>query len=134
MGNPIVGAVRRRFHWDHVMDPRIAWLSPMPPAKSGIATYSRAVLDGLDRIGYTREHHKIAPIWPVKQKHASTLPYHTMAVYHLGNNIEYHGDIYDHAIRTLASWSSTTSPSTNSSPRWCGEPIRSATRRHARRC
>lgn len=100
MGNPIVGAVRRRFHWDHVMDPRIAWLSPMPPAKSGIATYSRAVLDGLDRIGYTREHHKIAPIWPVKQKHASTLPYHTMAVYHLGNNIEYHGDIYDHAIRT----------------------------------
>jgi glycosyltransferase involved in cell wall biosynthesis len=100
VGNPIVGAVRRRFHWDHVMDPRIAWLSPMPPAKSGIATYSRAVLDGLERIGYTREHHRIAPIWPVKQKHASTLPYHTMAVYHLGNNIEYHGDIYDHAIRT----------------------------------
>jgi glycosyltransferase involved in cell wall biosynthesis len=100
MGNPIVGAVRRRFKWDHVMDPRIAWLSPMPPAKSGIATYSRAVLDGLDRIGYTRDRHKIAPIWPVKQKHASTLPYHTMAVYHLGNNTDYHADIYDHAIRT----------------------------------
>jgi glycosyltransferase involved in cell wall biosynthesis len=100
MGNPVVGAIRRRFRWDYQMDPRIAWLSPMPPAKSGIATYSRAVLEGLDRIGYTREHHKIAAIWPVKQKHAATLPYHTMAVYHLGNNVEYHADIYDHAIRT----------------------------------
>ena len=132
MGNPIVGAVRRRFHWDHVMDPRIAWLSPMPPAKSGIATYSRAVLDGLDRIGYTREHHKIAPIWPVKQKHASTLPYHTMAVYHLGNNIEYHGDIYDHAIRTLGLVVRPRPRRTRR--RDGGEPIRSATRRHARRC
>jgi glycosyltransferase involved in cell wall biosynthesis len=95
-----VGAARRMFRWDYQMDPRIAWLSPMPPAKSGIATYSRAVLAGLDRIGYTREKHRIAPIWPVKQKHSATLPWHTMAIYHLGNNVEFHGDIYDHAIRT----------------------------------
>ncbi len=100
MGNPVIGAVRRRFRWDHQMDPRIAWLSPMPPAKSGVATYSRAVLEGLDRIGYTRERHKIEPIWPVKQKHAATIPYNTMAVYHLGNNVPFHGDIYDLAIRT----------------------------------
>ena len=32
---PIVGAVRRLYRWDHQMDPRIAWLSPMPPARSG---------------------------------------------------------------------------------------------------
>ena len=50
---PIVGAVRRLYRWDHKMDPRIAWLSPMPPARSGIATYSQAVLEGLERIGYT---------------------------------------------------------------------------------
>lgn len=100
MGNRVIGAIRRRFRWDYQMNPRIAWLSPMPPAKSGIATYSRAVLDGLDRIGYTRRHHAIEPIWPVKQKHSATLPWHTMAVYHLGNNVEHHAEIYDHAIRT----------------------------------
>ena len=41
---PVVGAVRRLYRWDHQMDPRVAWLSPMPPARSGIATYSQAVL------------------------------------------------------------------------------------------
>ncbi len=52
MGNPVVGAARRLIRWDYKMDPRIAWLSPMPPAKTGIASYSQAVLDGLQRIGY----------------------------------------------------------------------------------
>ncbi|MCI0635348.1 MAG: glycosyltransferase family 4 protein [Actinobacteria bacterium] len=98
MGNPVVGAARRLFRWDHQMDPRIAWVSPMPPARSGIASYSEAVLAGLERIGYTRRH-KLEPVWPVKQKHSATIPWHTMAVYHLGNNVEFHGDIYDLAIR-----------------------------------
>src|SRR4029453_12534934 len=97
---PIVGAVRRLYRWDHQMDPRIAWLSPMPPARSGIATYSQAVLGGLERIGYTPSKHKIQPYWPIKHKHWATVPWHTMAVYHLGNNMEFHGDIYDLAIRT----------------------------------
>ena len=98
MGNPVVGAARRVFRWDHQMDPRIAWVSPMPPARSGIASYSKAVLAGLERIGYMRKH-KLEPVWPVKQKHSATIPWHTMAVYHLGNNVEFHGDIYDLAIR-----------------------------------
>jgi glycosyltransferase involved in cell wall biosynthesis len=97
---PVVGAVRRLYRWDHRMDPRIAWLSPMPPARSGIATYSRAVLDGLERIGYTPGRHKVQPYWPIKHKHWATVPWHTLAVYHLGNNLEFHGDIYDLAIRT----------------------------------
>ena len=59
MGNPVVGAARRLFRWDHKMDPRIAYLSPMPPAKTGIATYSKAVLEGLRRIGY---EHAFQPI------------------------------------------------------------------------
>jgi glycosyltransferase involved in cell wall biosynthesis len=100
MGNPVVGAARRLFHWDYKMDPRIAWLSPMPPAKSGIATYSKAVLDGLDRIGYTSNRHRFQPIWPVTPKHEGTIPWHTMGVYHLGNNVEFHRDIYRHAIQT----------------------------------
>jgi glycosyltransferase involved in cell wall biosynthesis len=99
MGNRIVGAARRVFRWDHRMDPRIAWLSPMPPAKSGIATYSEAVLKGLDRIGFTKEH-KVEPIWPLEPKHEGTIPWHTVGVYHLGNNVEFHRDIYRHAIQT----------------------------------
>jgi glycosyltransferase involved in cell wall biosynthesis len=97
MGNPVVGAARRLFRWDHEMDPRIAWLSPMPPAKSGIASYSKAVLGGLRRIGF---EHAFRPIWPVEPKHEGTIPWHTMGVYHLGNNVEFHRDIYRHAIQT----------------------------------
>jgi glycosyltransferase involved in cell wall biosynthesis len=99
MGNPVVGAVRRAFRWDYRMDPRVAWLSPMSPARTGIATYSRAVLDGLARIGYV-ERHQIEPIWPVEPKHEGTIPWHTLAIYHLGNNVEFHRDIYRHAIQT----------------------------------
>ena len=69
MGSRFVGAARRVFRWDYRMDPRIAWLPPMPPAKTGIATYSKAVLQGLDRIGYTAQRHRIRPIWPVEPRH-----------------------------------------------------------------
>ena len=55
---------------------------------------------GLERIGYTPAKHKIQPYWPIKHKHWATVPWHTMAVYHLGNNMEFHGDVYDLAIRT----------------------------------
>jgi glycosyltransferase involved in cell wall biosynthesis len=98
MGNPIVGAARRLFKWDHKMDPRIAWLSPMPPAPTGIASYSRSVLDGLQRIGFTTR--RFEPIWPVKPRHEATIPWHTMGIYHLGNNVRFHRDIYRHAVQT----------------------------------
>jgi glycosyltransferase involved in cell wall biosynthesis len=58
------------------------------------------VIEGLERIGYTKEHHKIQPIWPLEPKHEGTIPWHTMGVYHLGNNVEFHRDIYRHAIQT----------------------------------
>ncbi|HEY7660254.1 MAG TPA: glycosyltransferase family 4 protein [Actinomycetota bacterium] len=100
MGNPVVGAIRRLYKWDHQMNPRIAWLSPMPPAPSGVATYSRAVLGGLERIGYTRSHPPIRPIWPIDTRTEGTIPFHAMGIYHLGNNLEFHRDIYRHAIQT----------------------------------
>lgn len=99
MANTVVGAARRFFGRGHERIPRIAFLSPLPPAKTGIATYSQAVLEGLQRIGFT-ERHEIEPIWPLKPKHEGTLPWYTMSVYHLGNNVEFHRDIYRHAIRT----------------------------------
>jgi glycosyltransferase involved in cell wall biosynthesis len=98
VGNPVVGAARRLFRWDYRRDPRIAWLSPMPPARTGIASYSKAVLDGLDRIGYSA--HRFEPIWPIRPKHEGTIPWHSMGVYHLGNNVEFHRDVYRHAIQT----------------------------------
>ena len=97
MGNPVVGAARRLFRWDYKRDPRIAWLSPMPPTRTGIATYSKAVLEGLGRIGFER---RVEPMWPLKPKHEGQIPWHTMGVYHLGNNVEFHRDIYRHAIQT----------------------------------
>ena len=46
------------------------------------------------------ERHEIEPIWPLKPKHEGTLPWYAMGVYHLGNNVGFHRDIYRHAIGT----------------------------------
>jgi glycosyltransferase involved in cell wall biosynthesis len=100
MGNRVVGTARRLVRWDYKMDPRIAWLSPMPPAPTGIASYSTAVLDGLERIGYTPGKHTIEPIWPVRPRHEGQIPWYTMGIYHVGNNVGFHRDIYRHAIQT----------------------------------
>lgn len=70
----------------------------MPPARTGIATYSRSVLDGLDRIGFTRRH-EIESIWPAARRYEGALPWYALCVYHLGNNVEFHRDIYRDAIR-----------------------------------
>jgi glycosyltransferase involved in cell wall biosynthesis len=99
MGTPIARA-RRLLRSRREIDPRIAWLSPMPPARSGIATYSRAVLDGLRRIGFTPGVRALEPIWPVGPRHEGTIPWYALGVYHLGNNVEFHRDIYRHAIQT----------------------------------
>src|SRR5919197_582168 len=100
MGNRVVGTARRLVKWDYKMDPRIAWLSPMPPAPTGIAPYSTAVLDGLRRIGYTPSEHAIEPIWPVRPRHEGHIPCYTMGVFHLGYFVEFHRDIYRHAIQS----------------------------------
>lgn len=100
MARPLARVARRILHWDHRLDPRIAYLSPLPPARTGIATYSRAVLDGLARIGYDAGGHRLHPIWPLEPQHEGTIPWHAMGIYHLGNNVEFHRDIYRHAIQS----------------------------------
>lgn len=77
--------------------PRLAFLSPMPPAASGIATYSKAVLEGLDRIGL-RQRFPIDVFWPIKPTHEATIPAYRLGIYQLGNNIEFHADIYRLAV------------------------------------
>jgi glycosyltransferase involved in cell wall biosynthesis len=73
--------------------PRVAYLSPIPPARTGIASYSATVLEGLDRIGYRRRR-DMDVIWPVRPKHDVAIARYSLGVYHIGNNFEFHGDIY----------------------------------------
>jgi glycosyltransferase involved in cell wall biosynthesis len=72
---------------------RVASLGPLPPAPTGIATYHRAVLDGLARIGFT-ERLPVDPVWPVRDADFATVPAHRLAICHLGNNADFHLPIY----------------------------------------
>ncbi len=73
--------------------PKVAFVSPMPPAPTGIATYAASVLQGLEASGYRRRR-QMDVIWPVKPKHDLAIPRYRLGVYHVGNNVEFHGDIY----------------------------------------
>jgi glycosyltransferase involved in cell wall biosynthesis len=70
---------------------KIAFLGPLPPSPTGIATYDRAVLDGLARIGFEIP---VEPVWPVRERHFSQVPGYLLGVYQLGNNAEHHLPIY----------------------------------------
>jgi hypothetical protein len=74
---------------------------PMPPAPTGIATYGRAVLDGLDRIGLT-DRLRIDTVWPVGTQDAGRFPGYHLGVFQLGNNVEFHLEIYRAAYLTNA--------------------------------
>jgi hypothetical protein len=65
----------------------------VPPTATGIATYDRAVLDGLARIGFTREL-PIDVVWPVDEHKAAYVPAYRLGVYQLGNNVDFHLQIY----------------------------------------
>src|SRR6185369_9962120 len=72
---------------------RVASLGPLPPAPTGIATYHRAVLDGLARIGFT-ERLPVDPVWPVRDADFATVPSYRLGISHLGNNADFHLPIY----------------------------------------
>lgn len=83
---------------------RVAYLSPLPPQRSGIADYSAELIPYLaehvelelftDRPGESRE--ALAGDWPVAavgelSRRASS---YDLALYHLGNNPDFHGSIH----------------------------------------
>jgi glycosyltransferase involved in cell wall biosynthesis len=72
---------------------RIAFVSPLPPAETGIATYAAAVLDGLDETGFTRRH-EVDRVWPLHQNIEPRIAEADLGIFQLGNNVEFHGDIY----------------------------------------
>ncbi|HLB62652.1 MAG TPA: glycosyltransferase family 4 protein [Actinomycetota bacterium] len=91
--------IRPRQPWDSHADPRFAFVSPLPPAETGIATYAEAVLGGLARVGF-RDRHELVTIWPVREDHEAAIPWYRLCVYQLGNNVLYHRDVYRHAVQS----------------------------------
>ncbi len=63
-----------------------------------MATYAQAVLDGLRRLGFM-DRHDVDVIWPIEPKHEGLVPWYALGVYQLGNNVEFHRDIYRFACR-----------------------------------
>jgi glycosyltransferase involved in cell wall biosynthesis len=77
---------------------RILILGPQPPAPTGVATYLRSVLAQLDEAGFSRTHRVEAP-WPLPGDVEAMVEEADLTVYQVGNNIEFHGDIYRLAVR-----------------------------------
>jgi glycosyltransferase involved in cell wall biosynthesis len=75
---------------------RVAYLSPQPPAGTGIATYSAQVLKGLRAAG---AGHRLEAPWPLGGRIDEVVDRSDLAVYHVGNNAEFHGEIYRLAVR-----------------------------------
>jgi glycosyltransferase involved in cell wall biosynthesis len=72
---------------------RIAFVGPMPPASTGIASYDRAVLDGLARTGFL-ERHRTDILWPLRPHHERSILDYELGIYQLGNNVEFHRGVY----------------------------------------
>ena len=73
---------------------KVAFLSPMPPAETGVATYAASVLRQL-----RDSPHRVEPLWPIRRDADRTVWEADLAVYHVGNNVRFHRDIYTLAIR-----------------------------------
>ncbi len=76
---------------------KLAFVGPMPPAATGIASYDRAVLDGLSRTGFL-ERHRTDVWWPVKAQHQRSIGRYDLGIYQLGNNGGFHRRIYRLAV------------------------------------
>jgi glycosyltransferase involved in cell wall biosynthesis len=80
----------------------LVFSGPLPPARTGVATYDRAVLEGLRRIGFL-DRHRMDVLWPVEPKDTLRLPGYRLGVFQLGNNVEYHLEAYRAAFLAQAS-------------------------------
>src|SRR6266513_2736490 len=76
---------------------RLAFVSPVPPAETGIASYSAAVLTALEHEGVAGGH-EIDVVWPVGRDALERVRRADLAIYHVGNNAMFHRDIYRLAV------------------------------------
>jgi glycosyltransferase involved in cell wall biosynthesis len=72
---------------------RLAFVGPMPPAATGVATYDRAVLRGLERIGFLEEQ-PIDVVWPIHRRERRSIGAYELGIYQLGNNLDFHREVY----------------------------------------
>ena len=72
---------------------RVAFVGPMPPEPTGIATYDAAVLEGLRRIGFLDDV-PIDVAWPVEAKDIPAITSHRLAILQMGNHIGFHLQAY----------------------------------------
>jgi glycosyltransferase involved in cell wall biosynthesis len=79
----------------------LVFAGPLPPAPTGIATYDSAVLDGLQRIGFN-ERHQMDVLWPIEPKDTPKLPGYRLGIFQMGNNVEFHLEVYRAAFLTPA--------------------------------
>jgi glycosyltransferase involved in cell wall biosynthesis len=78
---------------------RVAFLSPLPPAETGVAGYSKAVLELLKDRGFDGRHEVVARMPKDVDDGDRVVRESDVAVYHVGNNVRYHRDIYALAVR-----------------------------------
>lgn len=76
---------------------RLAFVGPMPPASTGIASYDQAVMDGLRRTGFLHRY-RTDVIWPVRSSQDRRIAAYDLGIFQLGNNARFHGQIYRLAI------------------------------------
>jgi glycosyltransferase involved in cell wall biosynthesis len=76
---------------------RVAFFAPMPPAETGIASYSAAVLSALEARGFSGQH-EVEVVWPLGPDAWERAERADLAVYHVGNNARFHEDIYRMAV------------------------------------
>jgi glycosyltransferase involved in cell wall biosynthesis len=87
-------------------DRKIAWVSPLPPQRSGISNYSKLLLLAVkDKIEIDIYYDKVKPekdiaelfrVFPLK-KLPDNFNNYDEVIYHLGNNTEFHTNIYKYA-------------------------------------
>lgn len=92
---------RRGVPWVPGAAGELVFCGPLPPAPTGIATYDRAVLDGLERIGFGNRH-RLDVVWPIEPRDAARLPGYRLGIFQLGNNVEFHLTIYRSVYLTSA--------------------------------
>jgi glycosyltransferase involved in cell wall biosynthesis len=80
----------------------LVFSGPLPPAPTGIASYDRAVLDGLRRIGFF-DRHRMDVLWPIQPKDAPRMPGYRLGIFQLGNNVQFHLEAYRAAFLAQAS-------------------------------
>jgi glycosyltransferase involved in cell wall biosynthesis len=80
----------------------LVFSGPLPPAETGIASYDRAVLDGLRRVGFF-DRHRMEVLWPIEPRHVPVLPGFRLGIFQLGNNVAFHREPYRAAFLTQAS-------------------------------